>query len=293
MAIYLDDIGPRNSDPQKFTRRFRRLNAFWTGKMLSDVSGATCRAYAAQRGSQASARRELEDLRAAINYHAKEGFHRGNIEVTLPAKGLPRERWLTRAEAAHLIWTCWRAREVQEGVETRKRPLRHLARFILIALYTGTRAGAVATASPYEAEGRSFVDLDRGIYYRLAQGKRETAKRQPPAPIAPRLLAHMRRWRDKGIAREHFVEFNGRPIKSVKTAMSSALERSGLEGISPHVFRHTAATWMMQNGAPMWETAGYLGMSEEVLRRVYAHQHPNHMQGAVAAISRRPGKLAA
>ena len=34
--------------------------------MLAEVSGATCRAYAATRPSQASARRELEDLRAAI-----------------------------------------------------------------------------------------------------------------------------------------------------------------------------------------------------------------------------------
>src|SRR5712664_612113 len=88
----------------------------------------------------------------------------------------------SRDEAAKLIWACWRAREVQtvhrgpnagQKIETDKRPLRHLARFILIGIYSGTRAGAVASASPIAAIGRSFVDLDRGVFYRRAEGKQE------------------------------------------------------------------------------------------------------------------------
>jgi hypothetical protein len=125
------------------------------------------------------ARRDLEDLRAAINHHTAEGFHRGMVRVILPAKGAPRDRWLTRDEAAKLLWTCWRRREVQvrdRGEQKRvrpptaKRPLRHLARFILLGLYTGTRATAIAAAAPVAQQSRSFIDLDRGIHYRLAQG---------------------------------------------------------------------------------------------------------------------------
>jgi hypothetical protein len=67
-------------------------------------------------------------------------------------------------------------------VTTNRRPLRHIARFILIGLYTGTRAGAISSASPYAEPGRSYVDLERGIFYRKAIGKRATKKRQPPAP---------------------------------------------------------------------------------------------------------------
>jgi hypothetical protein len=77
---------------------------------------------------------------------------------------------------------------------TEKHPLRHLARFILIGLYTGTRAAAIASASPIAQQGRSFVDLDRGVFYRLAQGTPATSKRQPPVPLPPRLLADLRRW---------------------------------------------------------------------------------------------------
>jgi hypothetical protein len=73
-----------------------------------------------------------------------------------------------------------------QKIETDKRPLRHIARFILIGLYTGTRAGAIASASPYREDGRSYVDLEHGIFYRLAQGQAGTKKREPPAhcPIA-------------------------------------------------------------------------------------------------------------
>jgi hypothetical protein len=174
LSVYLDDCGSRIADQEKLERTIGRLNDHWGGKMLSQVTAAECRAYAAVRGRTGGARADLETLRAAINHHAKENLHYATVRVTLPAKGLPRDRWLTRDEAAKLIWACWRYREQQtlhrgrhrgQLIRTDKRPLRHLARFILIGLYTGTRASAIAAASPYRDVGHSFVDLDHGIYY--------------------------------------------------------------------------------------------------------------------------------
>jgi integrase len=156
------------------------------------------------------------------------------VRVSLPRKGEARDRWLTRLEAAALIWQCWRYREkqtVQAGsakgrvIPTGKRPLRHVARFILIGAYAGTRAGAIATASPYAEQGRSFVDLERCIFYRKAIGKRATKKRQTPVPVRPRLLTHLRRWKERKLIANCFVEFNGKPVASVK---KSSERRSGL-----------------------------------------------------------------
>jgi len=73
----------------------------------------------------------------------------------------------------------------------------------------------------------------------------------------------------KGIAREHFVEWNGKPVKSVKTAFKTAVKLANLPGkITPHTLRHTAATWLMQAGVDKWQAAGFLGMSIEMLDRV-------------------------
>jgi len=296
LAIYLTDVG-EPGDQFEIQARIDRLNDYWGGKTLSQVNAQTCAGYTKQRGNSGGTRRDLETLRAAINHHAKEGFHRGVVRVSLPPKGEARDRWLTRKEAAALIWYCWRSREKQtihsgkpkSGlVATNRRPLRHIARFILIGLYTGTRAGAIASASPYAEPGRSYVDLDRGIFYRKPIGKRVTKKRQPPAPIPPRLLAHLRRWKDRKLMANCFVEFNGKPVASVKKGFKTAVGLAMLPGkVTPHTLRHTAATWLMQRGVPIWEAAGFLGMSPEVLQDTYGHHHPDHLHGAAMAIGQK------
>jgi hypothetical protein len=167
LSIYLDDCGSRVVDQPKLERTIARLNDYWGGKMLLQISDRECRDYVRSRGRTGGARSDLETLRAAINHHAKQNLHREMVHVSMPAKGPPRDRWLTRTEAAALIWACWRYREKQtvhrgrhrgNQIETEKRPLRHLARFILIGLYTGTRAGAIAAASPYRSVGHVAVD---------------------------------------------------------------------------------------------------------------------------------------
>ena len=113
LSIYLDDCGDDQANRKKFEGRISRLNSFWGGRMLSDVSTATCKEYVKVRGNTGGARRDLEDLRAAIGHHASENLHRAIVNVWLPPKGAPRDRWLTRSEAARLLWACWRHREVQ------------------------------------------------------------------------------------------------------------------------------------------------------------------------------------
>jgi len=296
LSIYLLDVG-EPGEQFEIEARIGRLNEFWGGRKLSQVNSRTCAAYVRHRGGPGGARRDLETLRAAINHHAKEGLHRGLVRVSLPPKGEARSRWLTRSEAATLIWQCWRYREQQtvhsgrlQGcpVRTERRPLRHIARFILIGLYTGTRAGAIASASPHADPGRSYVDLEHGIFYRKAIGKRSTKKRQPPVPLPPRLLAHLRRWKDRKLIAGCFVEFNGKPVAAVKKGFRTAVTLAGLPGeVTPHTLRHTAATWLMQRGVPIWEAAGFLGMSPEVLETTYGHHHPDYLRGAAMAVGQK------
>jgi integrase len=98
----------------------------------------------------------------------------------------------------------------------------------------------------------------------------------------------MRRWVRRGVITSHFVEWNRAPVKSVKTGFKHAVMLSGLLAkVVPHTLRHTAATWLMQQGAPIWEAAGYLGMSVQTLERTYGHHHPGHLRGAAEAITRK------
>jgi hypothetical protein len=115
IALYGRDVAPKHSRPRETAQRIGALLGFFGDKVLSDINGSLCRAYVEDRGSIAAARRELEELRAALNHHRKEGLCSAIVEVVLPEAAPARERWLTREEAAALLWAAWRYREVRRA----------------------------------------------------------------------------------------------------------------------------------------------------------------------------------
>lgn len=111
LALYSRDLVDKQTRPKETTRRLKTLIDYFGDKVLSDINGNLCRQYAQDRVHQVAARRELEDLRAAINHHRKEGLCSAIVEIVLPPRPLHRDRWLTRQEAAHFIRTAWRYRD--------------------------------------------------------------------------------------------------------------------------------------------------------------------------------------
>jgi integrase len=309
LQIYLEDVARKHGRERETKQRVLALDAWWGDRTLADVTGRSCRAYVEHRTAQAwkssrpentgiparmvtaaAPRRELADLRAAINHHRREGLCSEVVSVVLPEATPARERWLTRSEAARLLWAAWRARVAVPGREKKRAVGKHVARFILVGLYTGTRHAAICGAALAPAIGRGNVDLERGVFYRRASGERETKKRRPAVRLPPRLLAHMRRWQRLGIAKHAVVEWDGKPVESVRKSFAAAARRAGLGAqVTPHILRHTCATWLMQNGADRWHAAGFLGMSANMLERVYGHHHPDHQASAVDALGRQDG----
>jgi integrase len=102
------------------------------------------------------------------------------------------------------------------------------------------------------------------------------------------LMKHVRRWHRLGIVTDWVVEWEGRPVQSIKKSFEAAVERAGLgRRVTPHVLRHTCATWLMQSGVDMWEAANFLGMTTAMLERVYGHHQPDHNAAVDAAFSSR------
>ncbi len=297
ISIYTEDVAPKNSRPKEVAARLAKLLDYFGDskhrcERLDQLNAKTCAAYVAWRGATAAARRELEDLRAAVRHHWKSGLCLAETPVVLPERGESRERWLTEAEAFRLWKAATRYREVQKGFATGRRSLAHIARFTLVALHTGTRASAICGAALSPTPGKGWVDLDGGVFYRRAAGKVETKKRQTPIRIPPVLLRHLRKWRRLGISRHYVVEFNGKPVKRINKGFRSARRLAGLGAdVTPHTLRHTCATWMAQRRVPIHEICGFLGMTRETFERVYGHHHPDFQAAAVNAFSRRPGQL--
>jgi len=272
LNLYLRDIVPKHANPKATVRRIGRLATFFSAKFLSDINGQLCRDYADAQNSESAARHDLEDLRAAINHHLREGLHNAAIKVVLPPKSPARERWLTRDEVAKLVRAAWRFKEPYSG----KRSKRHIARFILVGVYTGSRAGVIVQSALQREIGRPYFDLERGLFYRRPEGSVETRKRRPTIPVPPPLLAHLRRWQRLGS--RYTVEWLGRPVKRVDESFRYLVADVGLEGhVIPHTLRHTAATWLMQAGADRWQVSGFLGLGMMTLEKVYGHHHPDHL----------------
>jgi len=306
IAIYLIDVAPGLARPRQIAERAERLLAWWGERTLADITGAACRAYAAARegqgpdvkggkkGTGGGARRDLEDLSAAIGHHHKEGGHRENVRVVLPPRGLARQRWLTRDEAARLLRVCWRTRSAERDDPRAPKaaiyPLRHLCRFLLFGLYTGSRPGAILNASWLPGPRRSFVDLENGVFHRRGDGAPETQKRQPTVRLSPRLAAHLRRWRaaDLKKGRAHLVMYDGAPVQSVKVALGRAVELAGLDsGVTAYTLRHSCASWLVKKGLETRRIADFLGTSEAMIIKHYGHLAEDYQLAAAEAIGRK------
>lgn len=273
LSRYITDIVPSHARPQESLRRIKRIAGYFGHMTLAEVNGATTRDYARKASTDAMARRDLEELRAAINHHRSEGLTDRIVSVKLPERRPARERWLDRDEAAKLLWTAWR--------RTR---CKHVAKFALVALYTGRRAAVVCGASFKRERGRTWIDVEHGMLY-PPERARKTKKRNPPIPLPGRLLVHLRAWQRAG--RRYVVEYQGGPVTRIDKTLKEVAIAAGLgDEVTPHVLRHTAATWQMQSGTDMFEAGKFLGMTTRTLEGTYAHHRPEHPAGARDAYQR-------
>src|SRR5262249_23250164 len=131
LNLYARDVVPKhaNANRKHAITKITRLGKFFSEKTLAHVNGQVCRAYAEQSSTDIVARDDLATLQAAINHHHREGLHDRAIRVWMPPRRAPRDRWLTRDEAAQMLRRAWRIRVAD------RRPRRHLVRFMLVGLY--------------------------------------------------------------------------------------------------------------------------------------------------------------
>lgn len=285
LAIYGREHAVKTAAPERIGFAMDALLRFWENLTVADVKGETCRRYARSRVrtlkdgtstpiADGTIRRELNVLQAAINYCHTEGYLTTPAKVKLPEVPPSRDRWLTRDEAARLIWAAYRS---PRG--------KHLARFILIAIYTGTRKDAILRLGFMRNTVGGWVDTERGVIYRRGDAEVETKKRRKPMKLVRRLAAHCRRWKRMGAV--WAVEFEGQRVGDIKHAFEGARDRAGLPDVTPHTLKHTAITWAMQKGLRIEDAADYFDTSAETIRRVYYHHSPYYQDDAVALLDRK------
>lgn len=249
------------------------LARFWTGSVDS-INRTTCAEYTLMRRSENAADgtiiRELGVLAAAVNALVDEKILLRAPAVRKPPKPPARERYLTKAEAHRLI----------DMAETMPK-CEHLPMFILFGVATGTRASAILALQWRPNTVGGCINLQAGVIYRRGVGERETNKRRPPLRISDNLRPYLEEERTR--TKTHLIEdHRGNPIAPIRKSFAHACAKIGLTDVSPHVLRHT---WALQGGSSIYEVAGMLGDTVQMIEKAYGHHCPNHLRGAVDSAS--------
>jgi integrase len=307
LAAYGREHAPSTRGAATIGYNIAALLPFWGSKKLSEVRAPACREYGRWRKrSDGTVRRELGTLAAAIqHWHRNHGPLNSVPSVTLPKAPEPSPHFLTRQEVALLLagalgfyrerWSDLTTRqEHHRWRRDHNRIQRHAARFIVLGLGTGNRPGVTTSVMWTPSSHAGHVDVQAGVIHRRGLIEVQTNKRKPPARLGRKLLSHLRRWhRIDQAARSQLaagsnadrylsvVHYDGERVTKIRRAWASAVELAGLgPEVTPHILRHTRATWLMQNAVDPWEAAGQLGMTVQVLEKVYGHHHPDFQKRA-------------
>jgi len=285
LSFYLTHHIPTLANPQNEGYILKALVPFWGELYLSDVARSNSKRYATERYRNGvkpgTVRRELKLLKSAVNMYVEDRDIPFVCRIEMPPAGESRLRWLSRSETAAFLHAA------------RRRGNQHIARILLIGIYTGTRIDAIRRLQWHPNPVSGHFDLDQGVLYRKGWGEVSTTKRRPSIHIPERLLPHLKRWKAQDGNLPWVIHYDGSSVKSVNRAWRKSREDAGLgEDVIPHTLRHTAASWGIQNVETPQELqalADFLGMSLKMLLEVYGHLNPVHQKSASAAISRRPG----
>lgn len=249
--------------------------------VIDDYEEARIEGVIGRPSVPATVRRELAQMRGMLNWHAspQRGKKRLLDKKDVPAFELPdpsdpRERWLTSDEIKSLF------------AAAREHGTKRLQMFLLLALETAARKQAILDLT------WDRVDFETGMVHYAVPGRKQTKKRRPSVPMSTTLRRELQAVNDRV---GPVVPAGGDLWPQIQTVV----RRAGLAppqprgtgeapkrtGISPHTFRHTAATHMARRGVPLYDIAGILGNTLAMVEKVYAKHCPGRLRAAVDAIS--------
>jgi integrase len=275
---YWQSYGKGLMRPSNITLARKYLEPFFGSTPALSLSLEMQEAYEAhrreKRAGHESIRRDLDVLSAALKRAVKYKKLAYCPPIHRLTPSAPRERWLTRKEVAALFRQLRGPRQ------------RHVLLFCRLALYTGARTGAILDLT------WDRVDFHAGLIDYRVPGRRVTKKRRGVKPMTPALRRMLLATKKRTNAR-HVITWAGERIDRVAKAANAAADRAEIEGFSPHVLRHTAASWAVQNRVPIFTVGRMLDQNVASTTERYAKLAPEDVLEAMNAVRRKRRKHSA
>lgn len=268
-----------NADPETTLTENRRIQSIcrapWAGELLADLKPRDIQLWLderQERSSSATANRDRAKASAIFKWGIPRGFANDNpVRATtrFPEPESEKVFWLTETEAIALL-----------EVATPR-----LRTFIVIALATALRRGAILRLC------WKHFDFDLG-YINPPRG-RGTKSTPPRLEMTPALRLEVLAHRDRCERTEGEDHLFADAIDTIRDDLRRA--RRACTRIVPerrkkigfHALRHTAASWMVQDGVPIYEVARILGHGSVYVTQRYAHLVPGFAAKGMASLAAR------
>ena len=236
-------------------------------------------------------RRKLAAVKSMFGFLEREGFIDSNparavrLDIRV-GRTLPRTLSLPSLQV--LFEKIYERRNARADGRPAKRIVRDVALFELM-FASGMR---VSEISHLLVEA---VDLSRGSIMVKGKGNKE---RQIPIcdeEVRKALTAHVAlRPTERSSTNYFFTNRFGRRLteQSIRIALKRHAKAAGIDRVTPHVFRHTVATMLLEQGVDIRFIQTFLGHSSIVTTTIYAHvtdksqrdiltqRHPRRLIGA-------------
>ena len=232
--------------------------------------------------SARSVSRALSAARGFFRYLLLDGHVRVDptAEIASPQAEQKLPRFLSQEEVERLLEAP--DTDGPEGVRDRA--------MIEVLYATGLRVSELVGLT------KSSVDVDAGVLFCTGKGSKQ--RRIPVGRSAVAWLQRHEAARRALLAgresQKLFVGYLGRPItrQDFYKTLAAHAGRAGLEGVTPHVLRHSFATHLLEHGADTRSVQAMLGHADlattqiythvtgERLRSVYERHHPRAGRGA-------------
>jgi integrase len=169
---------------------------------------------------------------------------------------------------------------------------------------TGLRSGEAFALSWSDVEltdaGPGRLCVRKTLTWARPKGEEMRPRFYPPktkaglrtVKLTPTLVAELKRWKLQCPPNEYDLVFptvDGKPIRrsnALRTGLWQALRRAGLRRVNMHSLRHSFASAMLVNGAPITEVQATLGHANpSITLRVYSHYIPSGDTGTVDRVA--------
>lgn len=275
-------VGAR-ADEMKSWRRveviLRHLGRAFNGKLLSEITPAMVERYKLKRSHE---RRQGTDrlvsprevnyglavLKALFNKAIQHGKALENPvkHVKFLKENNVRTRYLDTKEIQALLAVCTGS-------------LGHLKPIIVVALYTGMRRGEILQLKWAD------VDYGNGLIH-IRQSKNGEGRTVPMNEAVREALRSCLRYDQVIVPNKSYVFCGrgGKPVKDVRGAFRSALQKAGIKDFRFHDLRHTCASHLASSGENILVIKEILGHKTLAMTMRYSHLSPDCGRRAVARL---------